>query len=49
MAGRPAVAITSDITEVSAQVTHTPKDSPEIVDYGKVAQVALAIQAALQS
>jgi hypothetical protein len=45
MAGRPAVAITSDIDAISAQVTHTPKDAPEIVDPAKVAQVATAIRA----
>jgi aminopeptidase YwaD len=44
MAGRPAVAITSDIDEVSAQVTHTPKDAPDIVDPGKVAQIAIALR-----
>lgn len=49
MAGRPAVAITSDIDEVSAQVTHTPKDAPEIVDTEKVAQIAEALAALLQS
>ncbi len=43
MAGRPAIAITSDITEVSAQVTHTPKDTPDIVDTTKVAQIAVAL------
>jgi aminopeptidase YwaD len=45
MAGRPAVAITSDIGEVSAQVTHTPKDAPDIVDPRKVAQIAAALAA----
>jgi aminopeptidase YwaD len=45
MAGRPAVAITSDIDAISAQVTHTPKDAPEIVEPAKVAQVATAIRA----
>lgn len=44
MAGRPAVAITSDIAEVSAQVTHTPKDAPDVVDSGKVAQIAVALR-----
>jgi aminopeptidase YwaD len=45
MAGRPAIAITSDIAEVSREITHTPKDNPEIVDSGKVAQIARAIAA----
>ncbi len=49
MAGRPAVAITSDIAEVSAEVTHTPKDAPDIVDPLKVAQIALALAAFLES
>jgi aminopeptidase YwaD len=43
MAGRPAVAITSDIAEVSREITHTPKDAPDIVDPAKVAQIAMAI------
>jgi aminopeptidase YwaD len=45
MAGRPAIAITSDMDEVSREITHTPKDSPEIVDSAKVAQIARAIAA----
>lgn len=48
MAGRPAVAITSDIAEVSAQVTHTPRDAPDIVDSAKVAQIAAALAALLE-
>jgi aminopeptidase YwaD len=48
MAGRPAIAITSDIDEVSREVTHTPKDSPEIVDSGKVAHIAKALAALLE-
>jgi aminopeptidase YwaD len=47
MAGRPAVAITSDIGEVSAQITHTPKDAPEIVDTAKVARIAETLAALL--
>lgn len=47
MAGRPAVALTSDIALVSEQVTHTPKDAPEIVDYEKVARIAEALAALL--
>ena len=49
MAGRPAIAITSDIGEVSREITHTPKDSPEIVDPGKVAQIAMALRAFIES
>ncbi len=48
MAGRPAVAITSDIAEVSEQVTHTPKDAPDIVDSAKVAQIAMALAAFIE-
>lgn len=49
MAGRPAVAITSDIAEVSQQVTHTPKDAPDIVDPAKVAQIAVALRALIEA
>ncbi len=49
MAGRPAVAITSDIAEVSEQVTHTPKDAPDIVDTEKVARIAEALAALIAS
>ncbi len=49
MGGRPAIAITSDIAEVSAQITHTPQDAPEIVDSTKVAQIAVALHALLDS
>ena len=48
MAGRPAIAITSDIDEVSKEITHTAKDSPEIVDPGKVAHIAMAIRAFIE-
>lgn len=48
MAGRPAVAITSDIAEVSREVTHTPKDAPDIVDPAKVAQIAVALRALIE-
>ena len=42
--GVPAMAITSKrLMELMTQVTHTTKDRPEIVDYGKLAAVALAL------
>ncbi|HUW10422.1 MAG TPA: M28 family peptidase, partial [Anaerolineae bacterium] len=41
----PALAITSDrFMELSTYVTHTPQDSPEIVDCAKLASVALALR-----
>jgi aminopeptidase YwaD len=41
----PALALTSDrFMELSTYVTHTPQDSPEIVDCAKLANVALALQ-----
>jgi aminopeptidase YwaD len=44
----PAVAITSDrLIELSTDVTHTPKDRPELVDCRKLVDVALALQAIL--
>jgi aminopeptidase YwaD len=42
---RPALAITSELlTELMAEITHTPKDTPEIVDASKLATVALALR-----
>jgi aminopeptidase YwaD len=42
--GVPAVAITSVcMSELSAQITHTPQDSPEIVDCAKLVDLALAL------
>ncbi len=43
--GVPAVAITSgSFMELTTYITHTPKDSPELVDCGKLAKAALALQ-----
>jgi aminopeptidase YwaD len=43
--GRPAVAITSDqFMRLSTEVTHTPKDDLQLVDYGKLVDVALALE-----
>ncbi len=48
MAGRPAAAITSArLGELMAEITHTSRDIPEIVDPMKVAQIAIALQALL--
>ena len=46
--GRPAIAVSSQwfIEHMESQeITHTPKDRPEIVDYEKVADCALGIAA----
>ena len=44
MNGRPAVAITSEhFVALSAEITHTPQDHPDLVDYGKVVEIALAL------
>jgi aminopeptidase YwaD len=41
----PALAITSDLfMELSTEVTHTPRDRPELVDCAKLADVALALR-----
>ena len=41
----PALAITSELlTELMAEITHTPKDRPEIVELAKLAKVALALR-----
>jgi aminopeptidase YwaD len=42
---RPALAITSELlTELMAEITHTPRDRPEIVDTSKLAIVPLALR-----
>jgi len=42
---RPALALTSDrLPELMAEITHTPKDRPEIVDVTKLVDVALALR-----
>lgn len=41
----PALAITSErLTELMAEITHTPRDRPEIVDTGRLIIVALALR-----
>ncbi len=41
---RPALAITSELlTELMTEITHTPKDRPEIVDTTKLVNVAFAL------
>jgi aminopeptidase YwaD len=42
---RPALALTSErVAELLKEVIHTSRDSPEIVDTGKLADVALALR-----
>ena len=42
---RPALAITSELlAELLAEIIHSPKDTPEIVDAARLAQVALALR-----
>jgi aminopeptidase YwaD len=46
--GRPAVAITSDnFIELSTNITHTPRDHPDLVDTGKLVNIAEAIRDAI--
>ena len=43
--GRPAIAFTSEkMRELMATITHTPADTPEIVDCGKLHEVARALE-----
>jgi aminopeptidase YwaD len=43
--GRPAVAITSDrFMWLSTEVTHTPKDDLDLVDYSMLVDVSLALR-----
>jgi aminopeptidase YwaD len=42
--GRPAVAITSDrFMELSADITHTPKDNIDLVDFSKLIDISFAL------
>ena len=43
----PAIAVSSDwfIENMNSQdITHTPKDNPDIVNYERVVEIALAIR-----
>jgi aminopeptidase YwaD len=43
--GVPAVALTSaDLGHMMQQITHTPNDSPDKVDPGKLSEAALALK-----
>jgi len=43
--GRPALAITSaEFWHLTSHVTHTDKDTPELVDVDKVVTVATALR-----
>jgi len=48
--GRPTIALTSEKTvELMATVTHTPKDTPDLVDCGKLVEIASALGGFIQS
>jgi aminopeptidase YwaD len=41
----PALAFTSTlVSELMAEITHTPKDLPELVDSSKMVELALALR-----
>jgi aminopeptidase YwaD len=45
MNGRPALAITSErAAELMSEFVHTPEDRPEIVDAGKLVDIAVALR-----
>jgi aminopeptidase YwaD len=45
MSQRPALAITSELlAELMAEITHTPKDTPQIVDTAKLVTIAIALR-----
>jgi hypothetical protein len=45
MNNRPALAITSEqFKHLSTYITHTAKDTPELVDPSRLADIALALQ-----
>ncbi|HEY94327.1 MAG TPA: Zn-dependent exopeptidase M28 [Dehalococcoidia bacterium] len=42
--GKPAIAFTAEkVAELMATITHSPKDTPDIVDYGKLVELAEAL------
>ena len=46
MSGRPAIAITSQhFVELFTDITHTPKDTPELADASKLVAIAEALKA----
>lgn len=48
--GRPAVAVTSEhFMRLSTEVTHTPKDDLDLVDYEKLVDVALALRDVIEA
>jgi len=48
--GKPAIAFTSEkVVELMATITHTPKDTPNIVDCGKLVEVASALRDFIQA
>lgn len=49
MSGRPAIAITSDkAAELSAEVIHTPRDTPDLVERRKLVDVATALKSLIE-
>ncbi len=45
MIGIPALALTSEnVLQILAEIAHTPKDSPDLVDCGKLVQTATTLQ-----
>jgi len=43
--GKPAIAFTAEkVAELMATITHSPKDTPDLVDCGKLVEVAHALQ-----
>jgi aminopeptidase YwaD len=47
---KPAIAFTSEkVAELMATITHSPKDTPDMVDYGKLVEVAQALKDFIQA
>jgi hypothetical protein len=50
MNGRPALAITSEkFMHISTYITHTPEDTPALVDASKLVEIALSLRSLLVS
>ena len=47
---KPTIAITSDkVAELMATITHSPKDTPEIIDCGKLVELASALESLVKA
>jgi aminopeptidase YwaD len=45
---KPTIAVTSsEVAELMSNITHSPKDTPEIIDYDKLVELSCALESLL--